>query len=128
MILVTCAVIMQENKFLCAQRSQLMKHPLKWEFPGGKLEKGESLNSCVVREVREELNLIISVHRMLTKTFYDYGDGHRVCLYPFICYVVKDSMALLEHNEVRWLDKNELFSLDWVKADLPIVEEISRLY
>lgn len=128
MLQVTCAVIMQQNKFLCAQRSQLMKHPLQWEFPGGKLEQGEKLDSCVVREVREELNLIISVHRMLTKTIYDYGNGHQVCLYPFVCYVVKDSMVLLEHKEVRWLDKSELYCLDWVQADKAVVEEIVRLY
>lgn len=128
MLQVTCAVIMQEDRFLCAQRSELMRHPLKWEFPGGKVEMGEKLHDCIVREVREELNLTISVRRILSRSIHNYEDGTTVVLYPFICHVEKNALVLLEHKEVRWLNRSELPNLDWVGGDLPVVREVLQLY
>lgn len=128
MLQVACAVIMKENKILCAQRSELMRHPLKWEFPGGKVENNERLDMCIVREVKEELNLEISVHKLLTKTFHDYGNGNSVCIHPFVCYIISGNMSLLEHKAIRWLKTDELYVLDWVQGDLPVVDEVIRFY
>src|SRR5690606_32312905 len=83
MLQVACAVIMKENRILCAQRSERMRHPLKWEFPGGKVEKDERLDLCIIREVKEELNLDIVVYKLLSKNIHDYGGGNTVCLHPF---------------------------------------------
>lgn len=128
MLQVACAVIMKENRILCAQRSERMRHPLKWEFPGGKVEKDERLDLCIIREVKEELNLDIVVYKLLSKNIHDYGGGNAVCLHPFVCYIVSGDMALLEHKAIRWLRSGELYALDWVQGDLPVVDEVVRFY
>jgi 8-oxo-dGTP diphosphatase len=122
MIRVTCAIIENKNKVLCAQRSALMNLPLKWEFPGGKLEAGESEEDCLIREIREELNLIIGNLERLPANIHTYGEGKIIELIPFKCKLLESSLILKEHAEVQWLAKDELLSLDWAEADIPIVQ------
>lgn len=119
---VTCAIILKENKILVAQRSEKMKLPLKWEFPGGKLEKNEDEVSCVKREVREEINIEIEIIKKLSTTVHDYGD-FKIRLIPFLANYVSGEIILLEHSDYKLLDKSELIKLDWAEADIPIVEE-----
>lgn len=78
MIHVTCAIIYQNNQILCAQRSETMKHSLKWEFPGGNVEEGEELEACLVREIQEELNVEVQVGRSLTTNYHNYGEGKEI--------------------------------------------------
>ena len=125
MIHVACALIEKDQQILICQRSASMKLPLKWEFPGGKLEEGESLEQCLIREVKEEINLDIHIHEELTKVEYHYPD-FSLTLYPFICSVKSGKLKVLEHEQVVWVDPTELFRYDWANADLPIIEEYIR--
>lgn len=126
MLNVTCAIILFQNKILVTQRSEYMKLPLKWEFPGGKLEKGESEVNCIVREIKEELNINISPLKKLSNSIHDYG-SFKINLIPFIAEYISGEIELSEHKAYKLLDKNELLSLDWAEADLPIVEELLKL-
>jgi 8-oxo-dGTP diphosphatase len=105
---------------LAVQRSESMDLPLKWEFPGGKIQPDESPEQCVVREVREELNLQIMAGQPLPSVSYDYPE-FSVKLYPYICSLVSGEIMLHEHKALLWLSSHELWSLDWVAADYPII-------
>jgi 8-oxo-dGTP diphosphatase len=119
-MLVACAIIEQDGKILAVQRSELMKLPLKWEFPGGKIKQGESPEQCVIREVSEELNLQITVGQSIPSVSHDYPD-FSVTLYPFICAIISGKITLHEHKALLWLSPHELCSLDWVAADFPVI-------
>lgn len=103
-----------------------MKLPLKWEFPGGKIEIGESKEACILREVKEELNLSIQVIQALTMVSHSYPD-FSLCLYPFICELIAGDLNPLEHAQVHWVASTELRNYDWAAADIPILEEYLAL-
>lgn len=85
MLQVTCALILRESRLLCAQRSEAMSLPLKWEFPGGKLEPGELARECIVREIEEELNLQIQVLDRAPSIIHHYDRTKELELIPFVC-------------------------------------------
>ena len=116
---VTCAIIIQENKVLITQRSETMPHPLKWEFPGGKLKPGESPEKCIKREICEELNLHIVVDQMLPTVIFDYGK-YDIKLIPFICRIHSGTISLAQHKAFKWAEKNELEHFDLLEADLAV--------
>ncbi|WP_318639977.1 (deoxy)nucleoside triphosphate pyrophosphohydrolase [Flavobacterium ardleyense] len=126
MINVTCAIIYFGSKIIVTQRSKEMKLPLKWEFPGGKLEIGESEESCIKREIKEEINIKIEILSKLTNTIHDYGE-FQVNLIPFIARHISGDIMLTEHHTYKLLDPAELLHLDWAEADLPIVEELLKI-
>jgi 8-oxo-dGTP diphosphatase len=126
MIHVLCAIIYIDTKILVAQRSEKMKLPLKWEFPGGKLEGNESEIDCIKREIKEELNIEIEILRRLSSSDYDYGT-FKIKLIPYLANYISGNIKLSEHNDYRLLDKSELLNLDWAEADIPIVEEFLKL-
>ncbi|MFV7235095.1 (deoxy)nucleoside triphosphate pyrophosphohydrolase [Flavobacterium sp. ZB4R12] len=123
---VTCAIIIKDNKVLVTQRSVKMKLPLKWEFPGGKLEENESEIDCIKREIKEEINIDIQILKKLSNSIYDYGT-FKINLIPFIAKHILGEIKLAEHKDYKLLEKTELLSLDWAEADLPIVEEFLKL-
>lgn len=122
MIRVTCALIEQGDKVLITQRSAAMSQPLLWEFPGGKVEAGETEEACLVREIQEELNLIISPQQALSSSTCTYPNK-TIELIPFICSLVSGEIMLLEHAALKWVAVTELRDYDWCPADIPIVEE-----
>ena len=126
MLNVTYAIIQLNNKILVTQRSETMKLPLKWEFPGGKLEDGESEIDCIKREIKEEINLDIEIVYRLTNNIHDYGN-FIVNLIPFLANHIQGEINLSEHKGYVLLEKSELLELDWAEADLPIVEEFLKL-
>jgi 8-oxo-dGTP diphosphatase len=126
MINVLCAIIYIDNKILVAQRSEKMKLPLKWEFPGGKLEENESEIDCIKREIKEEINIKIEILKKLSSSEYDYGT-FKIKLTPYLANYISGEIQLSEHNDYRLLDKSELLNLDWAEADIPIVEEFLKL-
>ena len=126
MINVICAIIFFNNKILVAQRNEVMKLPLKWEFPGGKLEDGESEIDCIKREIKEEINIDIEVLEKLSNSIFDYGD-FKINLIPFISTYVTGEIILSEHKDYKLLDKTELLNLDWAEADLPILKEFLKI-
>ena len=121
MLEVACALIVNEGRVLCAQRSAKMRHPLSWEFPGGKLEAGESVAECIVREIKEELNLEIEVVSEGPTVFYEYQAGEKLALIPLVCHLKSGEILLKEHAQIKWLLADELSSLNWAAADRKIV-------
>ena len=127
MLHVTCAIIEHDNKLLICQRSASMKLPLKWEFPGGKIEDGESKEDCLKREIREELGLEIEVGLALTPAEHHYPE-FSLRLYPFFCKWTGGSLAIAEHAQAIWVSFDELKNYDWAEADVPIVNELMQLW
>ena len=126
MLRVTCAIIEHDNKILICQRSERMKLPLKWEFPGGKIEDGESKEDCLKREIREELGLEIEIESALTAVEHHYPE-FSLCLYPFLCKWTGGSLAIAEHAQAIWVSHDELKNYDWAEADAPVVREILHI-
>ncbi|WP_207426596.1 (deoxy)nucleoside triphosphate pyrophosphohydrolase [Pedobacter sp. SYSU D00535] len=127
MIKVSCAVLLAGGKVLVAQRSETMSHPLKWEFPGGKVEKGESEEGSLIREITEELEVEIDIKNRLSPVMHSYGDK-TILLIPFIAQIARGEIKLKEHKAYLWLAPGELLQLDWAEADLPIVQELISLF
>ncbi|PPK99338.1 (deoxy)nucleoside triphosphate pyrophosphohydrolase [Parapedobacter indicus] len=123
MLRVTCAIIIHNEKILICQRSNTMNLPLKWEFPGGKVEPGEDETRTIVREIKEELHLDIEVTKRLQPVEHDYP-AFRIRLVPFIAKMIGGELLLEEHADARWIAVNELNRYDWAPADLPIVEQL----
>lgn len=125
MIPVTCAIILRNDKILVAQRSSSMKQALKWEFPGGKIEAQETAEQCLLREIKEELNITIEIIQQLETYEYDYG-SFAIQLMPFICKYIAGDIVLAEHIDYQWLLKEQLPALDWAAADVAVVEAIMK--
>ncbi|MBI2355426.1 MAG: (deoxy)nucleoside triphosphate pyrophosphohydrolase [Deltaproteobacteria bacterium] len=122
---VTCAIIEQDGLVLAAQRSAAMSLPLKWEFPGGKIDPGESPEDCMRRELLEELGVHVRVGKGLPPTSHRYTKL-TVTLYPYICAIESGEIVLHEHAAIAWLAPEELHALDWAEADLPVIEAYLR--
>ena len=125
---VSCAIILKENAVLCGQRSENMSHPLKWEFPGGKVEENELPEVTLHRELREELNIWVKIIDSLGSFRHRYSDKLEVELLPYVCNLMDGVLSANEHKEIRWVPINILDNLDWVEADIPIMLKFKTLY
>ncbi|MBO5450465.1 MAG: (deoxy)nucleoside triphosphate pyrophosphohydrolase [Coprococcus sp.] len=96
-----------------------------WEFPGGKIEEGESPQEALVREIKEELNANIQVGELIQTVEYDYPNFH-LSMDCFWCELESEQLELKEHEDAKWLSKNELDSVDWLPADITLVDEIRK--
>jgi 8-oxo-dGTP diphosphatase len=123
---VACALIERDGFLLAAQRSAAMSLPLKWEFPGGKIEAGESPQECLHRELREEMEVSVVIGQALLPRTHHYPD-FTVTLYPYVCRLTTAEVVLREHAAMRWLAPAEIMTLDWAAADLPVIENYLSL-
>jgi 8-oxo-dGTP diphosphatase len=113
---VACAIIKKNGMILVAQRSASMNMPLKWEFPGGKINSGETPAQCLKRELMEELCIEVDVGQPLPSVTYQYP-VFSVTLFPFICAIIGGRLTLNEHKAVAWVSPDDLHTLDWTEAD-----------
>lgn len=97
-----------------------------WEFPGGKLEAGETPEQCIVREIQEELATEVKAEKILGVVDYDYPAFH-LTMHCILCTIVSGELKLLEHEAAKWVDKESLRSVDWLPADKLIFPEIEKL-
>ncbi len=120
------AIIENDNKeILCALRGPEMTLPNYWEFPGGKIEQGESKEEALKREIQEELGCTIEVFDHVEDTTYEY-EKVIVRLETFIAKVVSGIPKVSEHAELKWMTRQELPSLNWAPADIPAIEKLSN--
>ncbi len=125
MIQVTCAILIHEGKILATQRSERMPLPLKWEFPGGKIEVNETPEACLHREIKEELGIEVSLKERLVENEHHY-DHLSINLIPYLAEITSGVIVLKEHKSYRFLNPSELLTLDWAAADLPIVHQLLK--
>ena len=126
MINVTCAILIHEGKILATQRSKSMSLPLKWEFPGGKMEPNETEEDCLTREIKEELNIDIEIKERLQENIHDYG-SFKIQLIPFLTTYTSGGIHLKEHQAYAFVTPSELLTLDWAEADIPIVQQLLKM-
>ena len=126
MVDVVAALVWRGDRFMICQRPAGKKRGLLWEFPGGKLEPGESAREALVREIREELDVDIRVGRLLETVEYDYPEFH-LTMHCFICELLSEEIVLKEHEDARWLKKEELDSVGWLPADVGVISKIFEL-
>ena len=119
---VVAAIIKENEKYFATQRGY-GEFTGWWEFPGGKIENGESKEEALKREIREELATEIEIDRFITTVQFDYPEFHLI-MYCFICHITAGQPQLLEAKAAKWLDKNDLASVEWLPADRAILHLI----
>ena len=121
-IRVVAAIILDDDKVFATQRGY-GEFKDGWEFPGGKIDKGETPEEALVREIKEELDTEIEVINLLDTIEYDYPNFH-LSMDCFICKIRSGTLILKEHEAAKWLTKEELYSVDWLPADLGLIPKI----
>ena len=124
-ITVVAAVIFDEQGRIFATQRGYGEWKDWWEFPGGKMESGETPQQALRREIHEELDAEIEVGELLRTIDYDYPDFH-LTMHCFKCKLARSHVTLLEHEAAKWLAPNELQSVKWLPADEDLIEELSR--
>ena len=119
---VVAAIIRKDDKIFATQRGY-GDFKDGWEFPGGKMELGETPEEALKREILEELDTKIVVERLLTTVDYDYPKFH-LTMHCFICSIESGSLTLKEHEAARWLKLSDIYSVDWLPADRVVVDEL----
>ncbi len=123
MIKVVAAIIVNNDKILITKRSNKMKLGGMWEFPGGKIEPGENEQQCIIREIKEELYLDISVSKHFLNNKHEYEFGS-VYLSSYICKIENGNIKLIEHENYNWVSIEELSNFNFVPADECIVKKL----
>ena len=119
---VAAAIIMEDGKIFATQRGY-GEFKDGWEFPGGKIEQDEMPQQALKREIREELDTEIEVGELFDTVEYDYPSFH-LTMYCFICTVKSGDLVLKEHEAARWLTRENLDSVDWLPADIALIEKL----
>lgn len=126
MIVVTAAVIEKDAKILAARRGRGKHLEGFWEFPGGKLEAGETPEQCLARELAEEFGIESRVGEFIGESVFDYG-GKIIRLIAYQVVHLSGEFQLEDHDEIRWLSLNELGDIMWAPADIPLLEPVKKL-
>lgn len=122
---VVAAIIRKGDRILATQRGY-GDFKDGWEFPGGKVEKNETPEVAIVREIQEELDVIVSVESFLTTVDYDYPTFH-LTMHCYVCSVAEGEVHLLEHEAAKWLDASTIDSVEWLPADIEVVKAVKKL-
>jgi len=121
---VVAAVIRKDDKIFATQRGY-GEFKDGWEFPGGKIEERETPEQALAREIKEELNTEIQVGKLIDTIEYDYPKFH-LSMDCFWCEIMQGGLELKEHEAARWLSKEDLYSVDWLPADVGVVERVKE--
>lgn len=121
---VVAAIIKKDNKIFITKRNYGEFIDM-WEFPGGKIESGETQEQALIREIKEELEVDINNLEYLTTINYDYPKFH-LTMHCFICEICGGKLTLNVHNEVKWVSLEELKNQNWIPADVEVVEIILK--
>lgn len=123
---VVAAIIVRDGRIFATQRGY-GEWKDWWEFPGGKIEPGESTEDALKREIREELATEIEVDELLTTVEYDYPKFH-LTMHCYLCTIISGDLSLLEHEDARWLALDELDCVKWLPADKDVIEKLSTTF
>ena len=121
-IQVVAAIIKKDEKIFATQRGT-GEFQGGWEFPGGKIEPGETPQRALIREIMEELDVKIQVNELFEIVEYDYPNFH-LTMHCFWCEVISGDLILKEHQDAKWMNKDELDSVAWLPADLGLIETL----
>ena len=124
MLEVTAGIIKNEGKYLICQRAKDDEAPESWEFPGGKLEVGETLEQCIIREIKEELNLDVEVIEKFDTTLFNHNDK-TIHVTFFKCNIVGGELIMNVHMDYAWVEPKDLTSYDFLPADKDVIERLS---
>lgn len=123
---VVAAVIRQGDRIFATARGY-GEFKGQWEFPGGKIEVGETPQQALIREIKEELDVMVSVGDLIDTIEYDYPTFH-LSMDCFWCNVTEGEIKLKEAEDARWLSKDELYSVDWLPADMGLIEKLGGVF
>ena len=123
-IKVVAAIIIENGSFFATQRGYGAWKDW-WEFPGGKIEAGETPEEALVREIKEELDTLISVDEFFMTVEYDYPEFH-ISMDCFICSVIIGELTLLEHESARWLPLRDPWQVRWLPSDIEVVQKLKE--
>ena len=123
---VVAAIIVRDGRIFATQRGY-GEWKDWWEFPGGKIEHGETPEDALKREIREELATEIEVDELLTTVEYDYPKFH-LTMHCYLCTIISGDLSLLEHEDARWLALDELDCVKWLPADKDVIEKLSTTF
>ena len=123
---VVCAVITKDDKIFCCQRGPKGECAYKWEFPGGKIEQGETKEEALVREIKEELNCNINIEKFITTINHEYNT-FSLTMHVYLCSLKESVPILLEHKSSIWCDKDKLNELDFAEADYKFLDKIKKI-
>ena len=124
-ITVVAAIIKSHGKYLATQRNY-GEFKDGWEFPGGKIEEGERAEEALIREIKEELKVAIRVEDYLITVDHSY-DSFDMTMHCYVCTLLDDHLKLTVHDAAKWLTVDQLDSVDWLEADLEVVEALKKL-
>ncbi|ERJ12098.1 (deoxy)nucleoside triphosphate pyrophosphohydrolase [Haloplasma contractile] len=122
---VVSAIFIKDNKVLCCRRTKEESYPLMWEFPGGKIELGETKEEALIREIKEELSSDITILRYYQHVSYRY-ERFDLDMDIYLCELNTDDIQLNVHSDAKWFNRHEAIKLDWLKADIPIIEQLIK--
>lgn len=123
-IKVAAAIIIKDGRFFATQRGYGAWKDW-WEFPGGKVEAGETSEEALVREIKEELDTLVSVDEFVTTVDYDYPEFH-ISMDCFICSVISGELKLLEHESAKWLPLSDPWQVKWLPSDIEVIKKLTE--
>lgn len=123
-IQVVAAIIEKDGYIFATQRGH-GEFKDWWEFPGGKVEEGETSEEALIREIREELDTSISIEKYYCTVEHDYPTFH-LTMHCFLCSIVEGALNLREHEAAKWLEKDDLWSVEWLPADVDVVKVLEK--
>lgn len=121
---VVAAIIVKDNRILATQRGY-GEFINQWEFPGGKIEAGETKQEALIREVKEELNVLIQIEKFAINIKYQYPNFF-LDMDCYMASIIEGKIELLEHNNAKWLTVDELDSVNWIPADIQIIDHLKE--